>query len=132
MTKPSNEERLITNLLAAGDELQQATLQSGLAAMRRKRIRHHAYRAASIVTVVLMLFAFFYSRREHAQSLAHLSPPGVDIAPPPPPAPPEVIPGTTIQVLSDQELLDLFKGHPVALVGIPGKQKLIVSDSVYK
>jgi len=29
---------------------------------------------------------------------------------------------------TDAELLDLFKGHPVALVGRPGKQTLIVFD----
>jgi hypothetical protein len=42
-----------------------------------------------------------------------------------------VIAGTTIRVLTDQELLDLFQGHPVALVGTPGKQKLIIFDAVH-
>jgi len=41
-----------------------------------------------------------------------------------------VIAGTTIRVLTDQELLGLFQGHPLALVGTPGKQKLIISDAV--
>ena len=130
MTKPSNEQRLISDLLAAGDELQQATLQSGLAAMRRKRLRRHALRAGSIFTVMLLLllFGFLHVRHNRDQSMTHLSRPGANIESSPRPAPPEVIPGTTIQVLNDQQLLDLFKGHPVALVGTPGKQKLIVFD----
>jgi hypothetical protein len=35
---------------------------------------------------------------------------------------------SAVHLLTDAELLDLFKGHPVALVGRPGKQTLIVFD----
>ncbi len=40
----------------------------------------------------------------------------------------EVIPGTSIRVLNDEQLLALFKDRPVALVGQPGNQRLLLLD----
>ena len=42
----------------------------------------------------------------------------------------QFIAGTTIRVLTDKELLDLFIDQPAALVGTRGKQKLIIFDAV--
>ena len=51
-----------------------------------------------------------------------INPPNFKLQTIAPLAPPAVIAGTTIRVLTDQELLDLFQRHLVALIGTPGKQ----------
>jgi hypothetical protein len=41
---------------------------------------------------------------------------------------PKTIEGTPIRVIGDEELLALFQGRPVALLGEPGHQRLVLLD----
>src|ERR1051325_4055845 len=129
MTKHSNEQKLIDDLLSGEDDLREQTLNHGLVALRRKRVHRRAIRAGAAVAALLVLLALIHVNRERPQAVARLNPPNFKPQTIAPPAPPAVIAGTTIRVLTDQELLDLFQGHPVALVGTPGKQKLIIFDA---
>ncbi len=130
MIKPSKEQKLIDDLLSGEEDLRERTLHFGLAALQRKRLHRRAIRVGTTVAVLLVLLVLVQVNRERPQAVARLNPPNFKPQTIAPPAPPAVIAGTTIRVLTDQELLDLFQGHPVALVGTPGKQKLIIFDAV--
>ena len=123
MKRQSDEEKLISELLAGDGELARATLAHGLTLSRRKRARRRAWRAACFLAPVALLAALLIHFRAAERSpLA-----GVQVSKHSP-AQPEVISGTSIRVLSDAELLDFFKDRPVALVGRAGNQKLILFD----
>jgi len=126
MRNNPDHEKLLADLLAEDDgNLREATLRSGLAALRRKRI---ARRGAVIGGVVAVVICLFLVRVTHpgGESLTRLARSGSGAIPAPIPV--HVIPGTDVRVLSDQELLEVFAGRPVALVGTAGRQKLILFE----
>ena len=127
MKRQSEEEKFISELLADDGELSRRTLDHGLTLMRRKRARRLAWRAAALVAPVVILAVFLFGRhgrppivhqtRVERSTLSDQSK-----------ATPRVIEGTSIRILTDGELLDFFTNRPVALVGPPGKQTLILFD----
>src|SRR5437660_11202518 len=124
MKRQSDEEKFISELLGDDGELSRANLEHGRAAMRRKRARRTVWRVVSVIAPIIVVLAasLFEYRRGTQQSRTSgnvLAPHG-----------PEVIAGTSIRVLSDAELLEFFKDRPVALVGRPGNQRLILFDEV--
>src|SRR5947208_1276013 len=112
MKKQSDEEKLISELLAEDGELARATLAHGLTLSRRKRARRQVWRAASILAPVAALAALLIHFRAAERSTMATIQISKQF-----PAQPEVIAGTSIRVLSDAELLEFFKDRPVALVG---------------
>src|SRR6267378_4388887 len=122
MKRQSDEEKFVSELLGDEGELSRTILEHGLTAMRRKRARRRAWRTACVLApigamVALLVFEHFRTAHSPAVQVSQQSP-----------AAPEVIAGTSIRVLSDAELLDFFKGRPVALVGRSGNQRLILFD----
>src|SRR5207244_3470686 len=120
--------RLIADLLTDESDLRESTLQHGLMLSRRKRQRRRVGRASLwILPVVLIAATVLLQVRHERDWRAHIRPPSafaINAAA----QPPRVIEGTSVRILSDAELLDLFKGRPVALVGPPGKQTLLFLD----
>ena len=115
----NENETLLADVM--GEELRTATLQQGLAALRRRRRRRRAGRAllftlAPLAGAAALLVA---SRRDAA-------PPSGNSAV----AAHRTIEGTSIRVLTDEELLALFKDRPVALIGPSGDQRLVLFDEL--
>src|SRR5689334_17041378 len=117
MKTESEHGKLLSDLLAEND-LRAATLQAGLTAMRRRRFRRQLTRAVALLVAPILVAMIAYRmsiqpRTQRAPAVAQA---------------PQVVPGTNIRVLTDEQLLDLFKGRPVALIGPPGNQQLLLLD----
>ena len=115
-------EKLLADVLG-DEELYASTLRTGLAVLRRKR-RRRALQAAMIVLVPLagLLAVVLPRSRPMPRALAnHDEKTSAAKAG-------RFIEGTTIRVLSDEELLALFRDRPVALIGSPGHQQLVLFD----
>jgi len=123
MKRQSDEQKLISELLGENGALAGITLAHGLTLSRRKRARRHTWRVVCILAPVAILAALLiHFRTAEPSPMATLQ---VSRQSPPKP---EVVAGTSIRVLSDAELLEFFKGRPVALVGRSGNQRLILFD----
>jgi hypothetical protein len=123
MKKRVEDNELFAEVLAADERLRAAILEHGLAALRQTRMRRRAVRLMAGTTASLLILAGAWiaqHRREAVLQLVH----STTTQPPVP----KTIAGTPIRVLSDEELLDMFKGRPVALVGQPGHQRLVLLD----
>ena len=123
MKKEADE--LLADMLADENRLRETTLQRGLAEMHRVRKRRHTMRVTVAVCLpVLVLAATIYVRDLSTnRNSTHDTPlPITQIE--------KTIRGTSIRVLNDEELLDLFNGRPVALIGPAGHQQLILFDEV--
>jgi len=119
MKKQSDREELLTDILAEESQLRFTTLELGLAEMRRVHRRRRAVRICTAVcTPVFMLAAAVFVRDFQARRTSVA--PVVQVE--------EMIPGTSFRVMSDEQLLTLFKGRPVALVGPAGHQRLLLLD----
>jgi len=129
MNKRIEDRELLNEVLAdaASEELRQATLRQGLKLMGRKRACRRAWRIACTAIPLIALAAMFLwpSRQTENRRASNQSP-----APPMAHTEPKMIAGTSIRILNDQELLDLFKDRPVALVSEPGQQRLLLLDEV--
>ena len=112
-------ERLLTEVLAGESDVREASLQAGLSALRRRRVRRSTARAVTLL-VPLLLAAGLIGLRMNRSPENEPRPARVSME--------ETIPGTRIHVLTDEQLLDLFKGRPVALIGPPGNQQLLLLD----
>ena len=124
MTPDSKEKRLLAELLA-DEDLRETTLRGGLLAIRRKRVQRQSIRIAAVLSAVV-LFILVGRNTERTSTVGKQQHAALQS----PSAAPEVIPGTTVRVLKDQDLLDLFPDRAVALVGPPGKQRLILFEAV--
>ena len=128
MKRDSDKQKLIADLLIDESDLRESTLQHGLMLSRRKRQSRRVGRASLwILPVVLVAATVLLQVRHEADRSAHIRPPS-DFTINAPAQTAHVIEGTSVRILSDTELLDLFKGRPVALVGPPGKQTLLFFD----
>src|SRR4051812_35981409 len=126
MMNDPNEKKLIADLLAGSDDLREATLTRGLTGMRRRRSRQRVIRAGAFAgAIVAILSMILVSKDQRSTAPGRRNQPETTSV-----RPVNVIAGTEIRVLSDQELLDLFPNRPVALVGPAGKQKLILFDAM--
>ena len=121
MKTDKDQEQLLCDVLAE-DELRKATLLRGLAEMGRVRRQRRFFRAAAVVCLPLIgLMAIVGSR-------IFLDPKSSVQAPPRMARVEENVPGTSIRLLNDEQLLELFRGRPVALVGPAGHQRLFLFD----
>jgi hypothetical protein len=119
MNTDREREKFLADVLGSRGDLREAALQAGLSALRRRRVRRNVARAVTLLLVPLLAAALIvhrtYQRVESEQpaSIAHAE---------------QTVPGTTIRVLTDEQLLDMFQGRPVALIGPPGDQRLLLLD----
>jgi predicted TIM-barrel fold metal-dependent hydrolase len=120
MKEPSEKEELLADVMGSDEELRAATLQKGLMALRRRRrlrkVRTLVLALAPLAGAAALIFARQWPHREIAQGPVRTAQTN------------RVIAGTAIGVLTDEELLALFKGRPVALIGSPGRQRLVLFD----
>ena len=116
-----NKKKLLEEILdspGAGD-LREATLEAGLRAMRRKRKGRALIRsgAVALALVVVAGAGILSSSRRREAAVA----PAVN-------APSPKTATAKVEVIDGEQLLALFPDRPVALVGAPGKQALILPD----
>src|SRR6185503_8711467 len=104
MKKQSGHEDLLKELFdeSAPEHFRGATLERGLTAVRRVRRRRMIWRAVPILIALILASALPEWQWRHS-----VSTPPVQEA-----RPANVIPGTDIRVLSDEELMAFFKGRP--------------------
>lgn len=122
-----DQDRLLRDLFG-GEELstfRQASLDQGLALLRqRRRRRRLALRVCALACLPLALAAGAFVRQAILASTEHLrtvSSPALSGSS----ATARLAP---IKFISDEQLLDLFPGRPLALVGRPGHQQLVFLD----
>ncbi|MGD0015059.1 MAG: hypothetical protein ABSD56_11655 [Bryobacteraceae bacterium] len=123
MNRPSND-RLLRELLAADEapDLRRLSLERGLAGLRRRRQQRHFRHVILCVGLPVALVA--------GVLLQHLftsaQPPRLAMAPATVSAPPEQTAAPPVKIITEAELLALFPNRPVALIGKPGEQRLLV------
>ena len=137
--KSNDKEPLIDEVLADPglDELRAATLDHGMAAVRSRRQWRQLRRAtavtlcvagaAAILLVVLLESASPGKEKLFTgESLPTDSAPATKVV--------KVMHDKTesgdVERLTDDELLALFPERPVALIGLPGRQKLVFLDQL--
>jgi hypothetical protein len=128
--KHPEHDRLL-NEIVTGEELadfREASLQHALDAIRQQRRRQRFVRLCALAAVpIVVAFGIVFSRspkpalRETAVSKA------------PPVAVSSAQTRTApVKFISDDELLALFPDRPVALIGKPGQQQLVLLDQPAK
>jgi hypothetical protein len=126
MKKPFEHEDLLRDVLAEGRDARAVTLRQGLTALRCARVRRRAIRLGLAASPAVLLMVLWLARhplgtprptdRAEPTTEAVTAPPIRRIA------------GTPIRIISDEELLAVFQGRPVALLGEPGHQRLVLLD----
>jgi hypothetical protein len=118
------EEKLLNEVFDENNEFREATLRTGLQALRRQNRRRTLARggAAALIAAMALLFFDKVWRNAPTQNVA------TKIPQPLATTTQHVIAGTDIKVISDDELLDLFPDRPVALVGKGESRRLILLD----
>ena len=117
--KRSDQDRLLREILAddALEQVRQATLAAGMGTLRRRRrVRALAVGAGASLALVLACVALVHRRAPMAGT-------------PLPPAAPAPETGIAVKWIDDEQLLARFSDRGVALVGPPGRQKLVFFDS---
>ena len=122
MKTPSNNDKLLADVLAEEESLRTSTLECGLSALRQRR-RARRIRTGMLIALPLVVVAAMFAPA--LISFRRPVPPIVAVNPPP-----ATVEGTAIRIISDEELLALFKDRPVALVGRPGHQQLLLLDEL--
>ena len=122
----NEERRLILGLLSGRDPglVREESLRTALDAIRHESQRRRVVRFTSLVGAPLLLGLglFLLSGRESGRV--------APIAQAPRPTAPAVTPSAPgIEPIEDQELLALLAGKTVALIGPPGRERLLVFDA---
>ena len=117
------QDQLLKEILAGEDlsHFRQASLQSGLTAVRHRRRRHRVFRVSAVTLLPLFLaYAIFVWQRSResrpttsSSSLAQISDAVSANAKP------------EVKIITDDELFELFPGRSMALIGKPGEQQLV-------
>jgi hypothetical protein len=118
--KQSEQEKLLSELLPDEHlaDFRRASLESGLASLRRHRRQRTLLRAGLLAAgiCVLALVLHFNSPHPARNNIVAVSPPA------PAPSP------NHVKFITDDQLLALFPEGSVALVGKPGQQRLVFLD----
>lgn len=123
--KPSEKEKLLRELLPDEDlaGFREASLERGLASMRRHRRQHVWLRAGGLATLAgLLLLGLLLKEHQPARNNTNtvaVSSPAASVSSPEP-----------VKFISDDELLAMFPKGSVALIGKPGRQRLVFLDKV--
>ncbi|HEX4263675.1 MAG TPA: hypothetical protein VH597_04995 [Verrucomicrobiae bacterium] len=121
--KPQEHQRLLKAILAEEDagNFQQTSLEHGLTFLRQQRRRRYLARSDALVAV-LCLVILELVKWNHSARRDGFGPQLSSTRHPVPALPNQV------KFISDDELLALFPGRPVALIGKPGRQQLVFLD----
>ena len=124
MKTPLEHEELLRDVLAEAEDTRALTLNQGLVALRRARARRRVGQltlaAASVWVLAILSGSLIYRGPTPPTTRSEPATAAVE--------PPKRIAGTPIRIISDEELLSLFQGRPVALLGEPGQQRLVLLD----
>ncbi len=123
----SEQDRLLGEILA-GDEVagfRQASLERGLTALRRRQ-RQRALRTGVLALTPLFVALGFLLSRPHGGNL----PGGTSTGAPPVLAAAATIAASPVKFITDDELIALFPGRAVALIGKPGHQQFLFLDEL--
>ena len=112
--------RILKEVLATDtkDRLRSASLEQGLTLIRRRRQVQTIVRACAVFCLLLVPIAILVTRH----SPKTMAPALAASLPDQPGAYPR------IERITDAELLALFPGQTIALIGAPGEQRLMVAD----
>ena len=124
--KHSKRDQLLKEILTGDDlsDFRQASLERGLAVIRRQRQRRHVVHACVLASLPFLLVAGILIRR------AIETPPGrMASANPAANALPAPRAGSReVKFITDEELFALFPNRSLALIGKPGNQQLVFLD----
>jgi hypothetical protein len=121
----SEQNRLLREILAGEEtpDFRRASLETGLAALRRRRQQRQIVRAGVWLALPLALAVGILLQR----SAAPVNRPRVAAVAPPATAPSvSETDAPQVKIITEEELLALFPGRTVALIGKPGHQQLLV------
>jgi len=126
--KKRPEDDLLGDVFPKSADFRAASLEQMLCAARQQRRRRTAFHVSGIVTLTLGLFVLLLNTRHKVEraptQVATTASPHQNNFP--------TVPGTSIRVLSDEELLTLFADRPVALIGPAEDRHFVVLDEVRK
>lgn len=123
--KRREQDELLKELLS-GEEVsafRRASLEGGLAAVRRQRRWRAAKMGAMILCSLLLLAAVLIHRQSGLKTRQMAS-----AKPTLPASAPKQTDSSGMKIISDEELFALFPGRAMALVGEPGEQRLVFLD----
>src|SRR5688572_27454503 len=119
-TSPEHDELL--NEVLTGEnatELRSASLNYTLTAVRRQRRFRQVLRGACPVAALAILTAILWYRQAPLIQPVAIQPSVVGGP---------TVPGTSIRLVSDEELLAMFPDRPVALIGPPEERHFVFLD----
>jgi len=118
--KPSGHDRLLGGILAdeSVERLRASSLAGMLAAGRRRR-RRRAIVSGATASLVIVTLAFVLLQREPRPRATIVSD-----------GPPPAATALRVKIINDEQLLALFPGRSVALIGTPGSQRLVFLEPV--
>ena len=123
--KRSPNDRLLRELLTAdgAPDLRRVSLERGLAAMQRRQQHRHLRRMILCVGLPVALAVGFllkptFTSARRTRLAASRNVPALAVRTVAPP----------IEIITEAELLALFPDRPVALIGKPGGQRLLVFE----
>jgi hypothetical protein len=117
------EREFLDEVFSAEPGFEARLLENTLQYARRRKQRRHVVRTVAMALVLCCagLIAFLPARKTRPVSEAPA--PGALSAEAP------VLPGTSIRLLTDEELLEVFAGRPVAIIGSGDQRQLVVLDT---
>jgi hypothetical protein len=130
--KRADQERMLSEIFADGSAAARTgSLALGLQALRRRRRHRAAIVSTSTLSVLVAGFLLFRSpgvppRVPSANVAVHAAGQVSDL-----PHPNLMLAPANVKMLTDAELLALFRDRPVALIGTPGEQRLIFLDESF-
>jgi hypothetical protein len=123
-TRPEND--LLNDIFSTTRDFRAESLAQTLVFARQQRRRRKGFRVSIIAT-------FYFGLLLALNSKINLHQPSSPVAMNPAPSTKpnfSTVPGTSIRILNDEELLKLFANRPVAFFGPPENRQFIVLDEV--
>ncbi len=119
----SDKHQLLDEVVTGAEvaEFREASLREALSGVRRIRRRRHAVRGLALVALPLMVLSLILLGGFKDSP----TPDTVPTAPRAIVATPESSGSSSVEYISDEELLALFPDRPLALVGPEGRQQLV-------
>jgi hypothetical protein len=122
MKTESDHNELLSDVLSenAPADFRNTSLQRTLASARQHRRARMVLRTSAAAAICVALVAAILWQRNDSTNIAVKGGPSAPAV--------QTIPGTSIQLVSDDELLAMFPDRPVALVGPPGNRQFVFLD----
>jgi len=121
--KRSEQEKLLKEILPGEDAggFERASLERGLTGMRQQRRRRQVLRAGALAAMGMVIALGILPKLKRSSSVEVVANSGSM-------SKPAAETERRVQVISDDELLAMFPGRSVALIGKPGEQRLVFLD----